>query len=177
MGAREAQKTPFDRILELAEHAGTWRCRDLIRRITDEIVEPAQVPKWASAIQLARDVGAVGATECYALLDIVTESAMLDLTGTDAELRRLSDGMIEIQRANGLAEDEDYYVDEAPADWLALNRQWEHRYDQLRADLFRRMGEAGMANEVLLHPDTFEGRSQEGRDALFAIREDVNDID
>lgn len=176
MCARDAGETPFDRILEVAEHAGTWRIKGLIRDIADEIVQPADVPQWANAIQLARDVGAVGATECYALLDIVTESAMQDLTETDAELCRLSEAMIGIQRANGLGEDEDYYMDEAPADWLELNRRWDHRFDQLRAELFRQIGEPGMATEVLLNQDAFEARSQEGRDALFEIRED-DDID
>ena len=176
MDSRHAERTPFDRILELAQHAGTYRIRDLIRRIGDEIAAPADVTQWANAIQLARDLGAVGVTECYALLDIVTEAAMQSLTETDAELGRLSDGMIEIQRANGLAEDDDYYVDEAPADWLELNRQWDHRFDRLRADLFRRIGEPGMADDVLLYPETFEARSQEGRSALFDIREE-DDID
>lgn len=145
MCARDARATPLDRILELAEHAGTWR--------------------------------SVGATECYALLDIVTEAAMQSLTQTDAKLRRLGEGMRMIQTANGLAEEEDYYLDEAPADWLELNRQWDHRFDQLRADLFRQIGEAGMANEVLLFPETFEARSQEGRSALFDIAEEDDDID
>jgi hypothetical protein len=83
-------------------------------------VRPADLPQWASAIQLARDVGAVGATECFALLDIVIEDAMQYLTETDVELCRLSEAMTGIRRANGLAEDDDYYVDGAPADWLAL---------------------------------------------------------
>ncbi len=172
MCARGAAETPFDRILELAQHAGTYRARDLIRRIGDEIVEPADVPQWASAIQLARDVGAVPPAECYALLDIVTEGGMGSLTQTDAKLCRLADAMRMIATADGLSDDEDYYLDEAPAEWLELNRQWDQRFDQLRADLFRRNGEAGMANELLLFPEAFEARSQEGRTALFDVAEE-----
>ena len=172
MDSRHAADTPFDRILELAQHAGTYRIRDLIRGIADEIVEPADVTQWASAIQLARDVGAVGATECYALLDIATEAAMGFLTRTDPELCRLAEAMRAIAAADGLSDDEDYYLDEAPAEWLELNRRWDHRFDQLRADLFRRIGEPGMADELLLFPETFEARSQEGRDALLGDAEE-----
>jgi hypothetical protein len=169
---RFAAVTPFDRILEIAQHARTLRARELMRPIRDEIEGPADVPRWAHAIQLARDVGALGAAECHALLDIVTESAMGALTQTDVELRRLDDAMRMIATADGLSEDEDYYVDDAPAEWLALNRQWDHRFDQLHADLFRRIGEPGMADELLLRQKTFAVHSADGRAALFDISEE-----
>jgi hypothetical protein len=172
MCARETGETPFERILEIAQHAGTYRVRELIRHIGDEIEETADVAQWASAIQLARDLGAVGATECYALLDIVTEEAMEGLTQTDAELLRLGEEMTTIARAEGLTEDEDYYLDDAPAEWLELNRRWDQRFDLLRADLFRRIGELGMANELLLFQEAFEARSQEGRSALFDVADE-----
>jgi hypothetical protein len=176
MCARKAAETPFDRILGLAQHAGTVRARDLMHHISDEIEGPVDVPQWARAIQLARDVGAVGATECYALLDIVTEEAMGFLTRTDSELHRLADAMRSIATADGLSDDEDYYLDEAPAEWLELNRQWDRRFDQLRADLFRRIGEPGMADELLLFQETFEARSQEGRSALFDVADDDDTV-
>ena len=172
MSARHSAVTPFDRILQIVEHAGTVRARALMHRMIDEIEGPADVPQWASAIQLARDLGAVGATECYALLDIVTEEAVGSLTETDSELRRLTDAMRMIATADGLSDEEDYYVDEAPAEWLELNRQWDQRFDQLRADLFRRIGEPGMADELLLSQETFEDRSREGRSAMFDVAEE-----
>ena len=173
---RVAAVTPFDRILAVAQHAKTVEVRYAMDDIREELWRSGDVQPWTNAIQLARDLGAIGPVECYALLDIVTEHAMDAVTQTDAELRGFHGQMRAIARENGLGEEEDYFLDEAPEEWLALNRRWEHRFDQLRAEMFRRVGEPGMARDILLRPDEFEARSAEGRSALFDLPE-VDDPD
>ena len=165
--------SPLDQILGIARFARTPDARLLAGDVRYDLSRVGDVVPWTTAIQLARDLGAIGGAEAYALLDIVTEHAVGLETDTDATLAALTGQMRAIATANGLGEDEDYFLYEAPVDWLALNRRWDERFDCLRVELFRRIGEPGMANALQLFPDAFETRSREGRVALFEVLDDI----
>ena len=167
----EKAPTPFDQVLAVAQFAKTEAVRHVLDELLYDLARSGDVFPWTSAIQLARDLAAIGRAEAYALLDVVTEEAIGPITQTDARLVELEQQMREIARADGLDDDDDYYLDEAPADWLALNRLWDDRLARLRVELFRQVGEPAMAIEFAIRQDEFDARSREGRIALFEIDE------
>jgi hypothetical protein len=176
-GQRANAPTPFDQVLAVAQFAKTEEVRHVLDELSYDLARSGDVSPWTSAIQLARDLGAIGRAEAYALLDVLTEEAIGLVTGTDARLVELEQEMREIARANGLDDDEDYYMDEAPDDWLALNRLWDQRFAQLRVELFRQIGEPAMAVEFAIRQDEFDARSREGRFALFEIPDEDEEFD
>lgn len=168
--------TPFDEILAIAQNANTEYAHELFVDIRDLIERGAEITPWVDAVQLARDVGALGGAESHFLLDRLTESAIGFETGTDEILVDLRDQMEAINRQHGLDEDDDFMLDDAPSDWLELNRQWDRRFQSLREVLFRRIGEPGMARDIVLRPDEFEARSAEGWRALLEVPEEEDPI-
>ena len=88
--------------------------RELIETVA--VVEPC-----TNAIQLARDVGALGADQAYFLLDRLTESAVNRAIESDATLVDLYAQIDAVKREHGLSEDEDFLLDgHAPLEWLEL---------------------------------------------------------
>jgi hypothetical protein len=167
--------TPFDLILAIVQHANTEYARALLGDMRELMETGAAIEPWSGAVQLARDVGAVGDDHAYYLLDILTESVVGLATETDEILLDFRDQMDAVERRNGLGEDDFYLLDEAPHDWLELNRQWDRRFRELRASLFRRIGEPAMARDLVLREDEFLARSQAGWRALLAMPEEDDD--
>ena len=159
----------LDRILELAHAANSWQARTLLSGIRREIMMGADVAPWIRAIQLARDLAAIDADAAFFLLDVLTEEAMGQRIDEDPELRDIAAKMEAIERREGLVEGEAFIVNDAPADWQALNRHWERQFDTLRAELFRQNGEPQMAMDLALHPKGYDLRSKQGWQQLMAI--------
>ena len=164
--------TPLDDILAIAEWAGTEEAQDIMADIRDELEAGGDFTPWTTAVQLARDLGAITSEQAYALLDTITEAAIWPLIGADPTLLALSAQMDAIKVADGLDEDDDYYITEAPPEWQRINRQWESRMDCMRAEMFRGIGEPGMAASLTLNPQAFNERTRSGRRELFEIRDD-----
>ena len=95
---------------------------------------------------------------------------------TDATLVDLYAQIDAVKRQHGLSEDEDFLLGgDAPPEWLELNRQWDRRFRELREQLFHRVGEPGMARDIVLRPDEFDAVSSEGWGALLALPEEEDD--
>ncbi len=169
--------TPLDDVLGIAEWAGTEEARAIMGDIRADLNAGEDFTPWTSAVQLARDLAAIKAEQAYALLDVITEAAISPLIETDATLLALSAQMDAIKLADGLEEDEDYYVTEAPPEWQRINRLWESRLDCMRAEMFRGIGEPGMAAGITLNPQAYNERTASGRRELFEIRDEDGDDD
>ncbi len=167
--------TPLDDVLGIAEWAGTEEARAILADIRADLDAGEDFTQWTSAIQLARDLGAIKAEQAYALLDTITETAISPLIETDATLLALSAQMDAIKLADGLEEDEDYYVTEAPPEWQRINRLWECRLNCMRAEMFRSIGEPGMAAGITVNPQAFNERTASGRRELFELRDEYDD--
>ena len=164
--------TPLDLILSIAQNANTEYARDIFGSIRKLLDTGAAVEPWTSAVQLARDLGAVGPTESYYLIDLMIEAAIGALTGSDEVLIDLSAQMEAVERAHGLEEDEDFHLDDAPPEWTELNRRWDRRFQDLHVDLLRRIGEPGMANAFVLRPDDHAEKVHEGWGQLLEVGEE-----
>jgi len=115
-----------------------------------------------SAVQLARDLGALDADAAFYLLDVFTEEALGVFLDADAELEALSEEMEAAEARDGLGPDDAFVVGSGPSDWEALNRAWERRFDVLRAALLVRLHEPGMAILLRRDVDAFLRRSKLG---------------
>lgn len=164
--------TPLDLILTIAQNANTEYAQQLVRDIRELLDTGAAIEPWSNAVQLARDLGAIGSVESYYLIDIMTEEVIGSLTDRDEILVGLRDQMDAIELEHDLGEDESFYLDDAPPEWLALNRQWDRRFQDLHVELLRRIGEPGIANDIVLRPDENSTKVHEGWQQLLEIPED-----
>lgn len=169
---KSSDPTELDQILALAELAGTEHARRLLRHIREAVEGGADVVPWVSAVQLARSLAAIDDTAAHYLIHILTEASLLRSIDTDDVLTDLQTAMDALERANGLEEGDYYRVDEAPANWQALHRKWEQRFDVLHAQLLRELGEHQLAHELLLRPDECHRRTEEGRRAMMDVSDD-----
>lgn len=167
-----AGPTPLDLILSLVQHANTQYARKVLGEIRRLLGTGASIEPWASAVQLARDLEAIGPDESYYLLDIMTEYVVELEVDRDAVLLDLGEQIDAVERQHGLSEDEAFYTDDAPEEWSALTRQWDRRFRDLRVELLRRIGEPKIANDVVLRPDVNEARSRAGWVRLLEIADD-----
>lgn len=164
--------TPLDIILTIADAAHVTSARHLVQELRSDLLDGDDPMPWCHAVLVARDAGALApAPACY-LLDIITEGAMTSITATDATLVALADQMEAIERADGLTEDECYALEEAPAEWSAVNRRWESRFVQLQAALLERAGAPEVARLCRLRPEEYQARSQAGWRALLRMPEE-----
>jgi len=167
---------PLDIVLDIADLAGTEEARRLAGAVRDHLRDGADVAPWVRAVQLARDVGALGDDAAFYLIDVFTEEAAGDLIDADALLPVVSAMMEAAEAREGLGPDESFFVGEGPEDWDALNRLWERRFDTLRAALFVRVGEAGMALLLRRDPEHYMERSRRGWRAILALTEEVEPL-
>lgn len=122
---------------------------------------------WMKGVQLLRDTNAITDDAANYLLNLVLDNVMLSFTQTDPELLTLSAELHAIESAYGLGDDEAFVLDSAPPDWLAINARWDHRFDAIRADVLRSVGEDDLARMLIANPDEFDNRTRLGREELI----------
>ncbi len=112
------------------------------------------------------------------LVDIFLECLTLHALEHDAEMLRLSEHMDRVKRAHGLDDDEHWYLDEAPAEWLELNAAWDRRDHALRAAALRDLGEEEPADLLERDPEGFGNRARVGYLEFWGARaEEARDRD
>lgn len=160
--------TVADMLGLLIETAGTEVGREVHAIISDLVAHDHELAReMMRLIQAMRDTGALEQNEAWHLLYWMLEQMSDQWTETDAELLRLTAGMEAIERSHGLADDEYFHLDDAPADFLALSNAWDRRLNAIWAGELTRLGESEMARLVLtdeLHEDP---RLADGRASLF----------
>jgi hypothetical protein len=152
----------------LIETAGTEVGREVHAIISDLVAHDHEFAReMMRLVQAMRDTGALEQNEAWHLLYWTLERMSDQWTQTDAELVRLTAAMVAIERSHGLSDDEDFHLDDAPPDWLALSNQWDRRLNAIWAGEFMTLGESEMARLVItdeLHEDP---RLADGRASLF----------
>jgi hypothetical protein len=152
----------------LIETAGTEVGREVHATISDLVPHDHEFARaMLRLVQAMRDTGALEQNEAWHLLYWILDQMSDQWTETDAELVRLTAAMKAIERSHGLADDEYFHLDDAPADWLALSNAWDRRLNIIWAGEFTTLGEPEMARLVLtdeLHEDP---RLAHGRASLF----------
>lgn len=87
----------------------------------------------------------------------------------DRELQPISDAMTAIERAQGLQEDESFYRDDAPPEWLDLNRRYEVVLDEKFGEA---LAEFGLSDLVMLWRDDREQFDQLRESGRLATMEE-----
>ncbi|HXQ77672.1 MAG TPA: hypothetical protein VN797_05670 [Gemmatimonadaceae bacterium] len=124
---------------------GTDRARELVRHAFEIVRATGQPNRWIFEVKRARDRGAIPPALGRWLIFKLAESATIALTITHPVLSELRDRIEDIERAHGLGEDDSWHVDDGPAEWRALNREWEAVFDELLIDILLRNGEVEIA--------------------------------
>lgn len=152
----------------LIETAGTEVGSEVHATISDLVAHDHEFAReMLRLIQAMRDTGALEQNEAWHLLYWILEQMSDQWTETDAELVRLTAAMEAVERSHGLADDEYFHLDDAPADFLALSNAWDRRLNVIWAGELTTLGEPEMARLVLtdeLHEDP---RLADGRASLF----------
>lgn len=169
---RRREETAFDPsevVGLLIDAAGTPNEGDIYNTVSDVAWHNPELGRaMLRVVQTMRDAGVLKEHEAWHLFYWITEGMSFHWSATDPELERLTGEIDAIERSHALSEDESFFVDDAPADWTALSKEWERRLDAIWADEFARLGEAELARLIrsgLLHEDP---RLAEGRASLRA---------
>jgi hypothetical protein len=166
---------PFELVLLLADCLGEEEARLIVRDVRDALSHGDDAEPWLRAVLLARDVGALSDDATHYLLDVLSEEPAFRESERDVELRAAADAMDACKAAHGLTEDEEFLVDDAPEEWQVARRHWESRFERIRADWLRRLGEHRLADELLLRPDDFQAASHRGWREVIDDRDEPPD--
>ena len=121
--------------------------REIRRELADSLQDDQPLLRaLVSHTQIMRDVGGLTGDEAHYLIAMFTEHYTFHFPDTDPVLLELHGQMRAIEAEHGLDEDSGgFMLDEAPPEWLAVNRRWDHRLDHLWASLLCDLGEPEMA--------------------------------
>jgi hypothetical protein len=124
-------------------------------------------------VQRARDAGLLGEEIAWFLINKFVDEAMYVIVETDPELKELGRRIDEIERAHGLGEDESFFVGKGPPEWEEATQAWAAINDRQYAELFRRIGEEEMAEQLSSGGE--DPRFAAGREAIFGPLEDLEE--
>ena len=144
---------PLDVILELVRQRNTLEAQQLLGDIKAEIGGSSDAAPWINACRIACDLGALSDDEMLYLAYMFSEVALDPILESDPVLVALQGQLAEIRRLHGLTDDEDFFIDDAPEDWAAVNKQWDARFTRLHAQILRSAGETAMALDLTLGRD------------------------
>lgn len=125
------------------------------------------VVPWLRAARILEDTGAAAEDEVTFFIVRLSEGAAGGQSEDDPEMARLMSGIEAIKRAHGLPEDEDWHVGEGPAEWTALNQEWERALDRRWHALLVAAGEHKIASAVGMELPALWDRVRRGGERLL----------
>ncbi len=134
-------------IREPMEHGMSWRDVEPVMRM----------------IQALSDAGLFSGDERFFLLASVGESVLPTRAREDPRFEEVERAMDAVRAAHGLTDEEEWFLDESPAEYQALAGEWDRIADTQMAAWFASLGEREMAWLVLHNTLEFEARYEEGR--------------
>lgn len=134
----------------------------MMSRVLAELERTPVPGPWIAAARTLATTGVITDDAVYYFVAIFLECLTFEAAGNDAEMLRLYAEMERVKRAHGLAEDEDWFVYEAPAEWQALNAAWDQRDADLRVSALRAMGHDDIAALLERDPEDFRRREASG---------------
>jgi hypothetical protein len=160
----------FDLLLALVDAAGSEDVNDYMT-FMQSAIESGRTPDeklaWLRAVQLLRDTNAAEENACTFLLHHLSEMISVSEIDRNARLVELSARIDAIRHDHGLTEDEDWYVDQGPPEWQALNREWEAEFDRQWRSILRRVGEEQLARSVPIPDPAVDEAIEDGRLTLI----------
>lgn len=170
------RRTPEQRLEAMIGEKNEDRRWRMFVRIRDDLDATQEVPAWLNGLSTLRDRLVASNDETYFLAEILAESALFG-EHVDAELKRLVDALKAIEAADGLADDESYFTDDAPEDWLEVNRAWDARANQVMAESMRKAGLGDVAKAFIEERAKFDERASDGRQRILPDSGDDAEFD
>ncbi|MBX9929063.1 MAG: hypothetical protein K2X99_09140 [Gemmatimonadaceae bacterium] len=134
----------------------------MFKRIREEADRTASPDPWLSAAATLLEREVITEDSCVYLVELFVECLTPGAMENDPELLAVQEEMDAYLRSRGLSEDHDWFVDESPPEWRALNTRWERRDDQIKQDALRACGLAWIADIWERDPKEFSGRGAVG---------------
>lgn len=127
---------------------------------------------WIAAARKLAAQGAISEDAVYHLVELFLECVTGDAAANDPEMLRIYDELARVRREHGLAEDEDWLVHEGPAEWQALNEDWDRRDLEIRVGALRALGHDDIAEVLERDPEGFRRREASGHFDLWGAGDD-----
>ena len=166
------KRPPLARLQSLVAERAVARSLRILFRIRKELDGSPEPGPWLAAARSLEARGVISADAVVYFAEIFLECVTLQATGSDPELLHLHDEMERVERAHGLREDEYWHLDEAPAEWNALNEAWERRDRAIRVATLHGLGHDDIAELLERNPGEFEARCTAGHLDVWGVSED-----
>jgi hypothetical protein len=149
------------------------RAERMWARILDGLDAAPEPAPWISAARSLSERLIISEDAFYWFAESFTECHILHAAQHDAELRRLRDEMVAIERAHGLTEDQYWDPDQATDEWRALDEVWNQRADAIVNDALRASGNADIADARATDLVKYQRRVAKGGDELWNRGDEV----
>jgi hypothetical protein len=144
----------------------------MLARIAEELARTPEPGPWIAAARTLAAQSVITENAALYLVEHFLECLTFHAIGHDPEMMRIQDGIDRVKREHGLGEDEDWYVDEGPAEWQALNADWERRDDEIQRATLRALGHGDLADLMQRDLEEYESRAEAGYYEFWGDRAD-----
>jgi len=153
------------------------RKRRTFARILDDLdAKPKPEPEpWFDAARTLSERLLISEDTFYYFVDMFLECVIIAAAGSDPQLVSATNEMVDIERANGLREDESWTVGEAPEEWRSLNETWDRRAEEIVNGWLREAGHSDIAALREKNRDEFYDRVAKGRTDLWGEDDEEGD--
>lgn len=150
----------------LVEMRGTSKALDVWRAIRDPMwngMSWREVEPVMRMIQALGDAGVFSDEERFFLLASIGDAVLPTRAREDPRFDEVERAMEDVRTAHGLTDDEEWLLDESPAEYQALAQEWDRIADTQMAAWFASLGEREMAWLRLHNASEFEALFEVGR--------------
>jgi hypothetical protein len=161
------KRPPLARLESFVSETARERKGRIMGRIVLALDETAEPGPWIAAARSLEARGTISFDAVAYFAGRFLECISFHSSTCDAEMLRISDEMRRIEKVHGLHEDESWSLDEAPPEWLDLNKAWDQRDDAIKIATLRALGHEDLADLVAKDPREFEGAGAVGYHELW----------
>lgn len=153
----------------LVETRGTPAAAETWRRVTTPFWnrgswrDAERIMRW---VQATCEAGYFSPIEKFYLLASLGDVVALSRARENPRFVEVDRSMDRVKREHGLGDDQDWYLRDAPAEYVALNTQYMALEAQEMADWYASLGEHELAYLIVNDPDRLAARWEVGLDVL-----------
>ena len=151
------------------------RAQRTFERILDDLDARPEPGPWLDAARTLSERLLISEDTFYYIADLLTQCILFAASSTDPRLVSATNGMVDIERAHGLREDETWTVDEATEEWRRLDEGWNRRANEIVNAGLRELGHADVATLREANRDEFSERLAKGRTDLWGEEDEAID--
>jgi hypothetical protein len=170
------KRPPLERLASVASEPGAERSHRMMARITDELMQTPEPGPWIAAAHELAARSVITENAALYLAEKFLECITFHSIDHDPEMMRIQDEIDRVKREHGLGEDDDWYLDEGPAEWLALTQDWDRRDFEIRVAMLRALGHGEIAELLAQDADEFNRRSAVGHREFWGDRIEPEEI-